>query len=131
MTHRYRAKVYYEDTDAGGVVYYGRYLGLLERARTEFLLERGISVAGYHYQGLFLVVTRVDISYKRPARLGDLIEITTEVVETRNASMTLKNRVFKDDALLVEAAVTFACIDREGRPKRLPEELKKLGEEKG
>lgn len=127
MPHSIKIKVYYEDTDAGGVVYYGRYLGFLERARTEFLSERGISVAGLHDQGSFLVVTRVDISYKKPARLGDLIDITTEVTEIRNASMTLKNQVLRDNALLAEAHVTFACIDKDGRPKRLPGELKDLG----
>ncbi|MEW6116271.1 MAG: YbgC/FadM family acyl-CoA thioesterase [Nitrospirota bacterium] len=126
MAHTYKAKVYYEDTDAGGVVYYGKYLGFLERARTEFLLEKGISVADYHHQGLFLVVTRVDISYKKPARLGDIIEITTEITEIKNASMTLKNQVLRDGVLLVEAYVTFACIDKDGRPKRLPEALRTL-----
>lgn len=124
--HGYSLKIYYEDTDAGGVVYYGNYLRYLERARTEFLLEHGINVAELHNEGLFFVVTHVEIYYRQPARLGDIIEVTTELKETRNASMTLKSRIFKSDTLLVEAYVTIACIDREGKPKRLPESFRQI-----
>jgi acyl-CoA thioester hydrolase len=122
-----KIKVYYEDTDAGGVVYYGKYLGYLERARTELLAAHGVIVSEFHRNGIYFVVVRVEIDYKRPARLGDIVEITTEVVERRNASMTLKQQVFKDDALLVEALVTFACIDQRGKPIRLPANLRELG----
>ncbi len=121
MVHTIKVKIYYEDTDAGGVVYYANYLRYMERARTEFLSEYGINVAEHHHRGYFFVVTHVDISYKRPARLGETIDITTEVEEVRNASMTIKNCILKEGSLLVQALVTFACIDREGRPKRLPE----------
>lgn len=127
MAHHLSVKIYYEDTDAGGVVYYGNFLRYLERARTELLLEHGISVAEWHNRGLFFVVTHVDIHYRKPARLGDTIDITTEVAEIKNASINLKNLVLKEGVVLVEAMVSFACIDRDGRPKRLPEELKRLG----
>jgi tol-pal system-associated acyl-CoA thioesterase len=121
MEHTIKVKIYYDDTDAGGVVYYANYLRYMERARTEFLSEYGINVAEHHHRGSFFVVTHVDISYKRPARLGETIDITTEVEEVRQASMTIRNCIVKDGSLLVEALVTFACIDTEGRPKRLPE----------
>lgn len=121
MAHIYTTKIYYEDTDAGGVVYYGRYLGLLERARTEFLEDNGVSVSAFHAAGSFFVVTHVDIHYRRPARLGDIVTITSEVIETKRASMTIKNRVLRDGTVLVEADVTIACVDRAGRPHRLPE----------
>src|SRR5208337_4234106 len=101
--HQISVKIYYEDTDAGGVVYYGNYLRYLERARTEFLLDRGISVAEFHQKGLFFAVTHVEISYKRPARLGDIIKITTEIAEMKNASAVLKNLIFRNDTLLAEA----------------------------
>lgn len=127
MSNRMKIKVYYEDTDAGGVVYYGKYLGYLERARTELLAAHGVIVSEFHRNGIYFVVVRVEIDYKRPARLGDIVEITTEVVERRNASMTLKQQVFKDDALLVEALVTFACVDQRGKPIRLPANLRELG----
>lgn len=121
MFHRFAVKIYYEDTDAGGVVYYANYLRYLERARTEFLLGHGINVAEFHNTGLFFVVTHVELHYKRPARLGETIEITTEVAEMKNASMALKSGVFRGAELLVDAVVTFACIDKNGRPHRLPE----------
>jgi acyl-CoA thioester hydrolase len=127
VSNRMKIKVYYEDTDAGGVVYYGKYLGYLERARTELLAAHGVIVSEFHRNGIYFVVVRVEIDYKRPARLGDIVEITTEVVERRNASMTLKQQVFKDDALLVEALVTFACVDQKGKPIRLPANLRELG----
>ncbi len=124
--HQISVKIYYEDTDAGGVVYYGNYLRYLERARTEFLLDHGISVAEFHHQGLFFAVTHVEISYKKPARLGDILNITTEIAEMKNASAVLKNLILRNDTLLVEASVTFACLDKEGKPGRLPGELRAL-----
>jgi acyl-CoA thioester hydrolase len=126
MAHALRLKIYYEDTDAGGVVYYANYLRYMERARTEFLSEKGISVAGYHREGLFFVVTHVDIRYRAPARLGDTIEITTEVGELKKVSITLKHRAVRDSAILAEATVTLALIDREGKPRRLPEGFRGL-----
>lgn len=126
MAHGLRIKIYYEDTDAGGVVYYANYLRYMERARTEFLLEKGISVAEYHREGLFFVVAHVDISYRSPAHLGDTIEITTEVGELKKASITLRHRVMRGGALLAEATVTLALIDREGKPRRLPEGFRGL-----
>ena len=125
--HQISVKIYYEDTDAGGVVYYGNYLRYLERARTEFLLDHGISVAEFHHKGLFFAVTHVEISYKKPARLGDIINITTEIAEMKNASAVLKNLILRNDTLLAEAYVTFACIGKEGKPGRLPGELRALG----
>jgi len=124
--HQISVKIYYEDTDAGGVVYYGNYLRYLERARTEFLLDHGISVAEFHLQGLFFAVTHADIYFKKPARLGETIYITTEIAEMKNASVLLKSLILRNDVILVEAYVTFACIDRAGKPKRLPQELRKL-----
>lgn len=122
--HAIKVKVYYEDTDAGGVVYYGNYLRFLERARTEFLSEKGIDIIKYHHLGFFFVVVNVNINYKRPAKLGDIISITTEVSEIKNATITFLNKIYKDDNLLVEAKVTIACMGADGKPKRFPEEVK-------
>jgi len=124
--HRFKIKVYYEDTDAGGVVYYANYLRYLEQARTEFLLEHGIDVAEFHYRGYFFAVIHLDIYYRKPARLGDVIEVITEMDELRNASITVKNQIFRNETLLVDAYVTLACIDKEGRPRRLPEGFMKI-----
>jgi acyl-CoA thioester hydrolase len=121
-----KVKVYYEDTDAGGVVYYANYLRFLERARTEFLARAGISVAEFHRKGFIFTVTHVDIRYRRPAALGDVIEINTELKEVKNASLTFSQQVLKGGALIAEAEVTLACVGPEGKPRRLPEELKSL-----
>jgi acyl-CoA thioester hydrolase len=68
----------------------------------------------------------VDIQYKKPARLGDTIEVTTEVTEITHATISLKHRALKDETFLVESHVKLACIDKDGKPKRLPADLKKL-----
>lgn len=127
MTHRFSVKVYYEDTDAAGIVYYSNFLRYLERARTEFLLEHGLNIAELHYEGIFFPVTHVDIHYKRPVKLGETIDISTEIAEMKNASVVLKSLILKKDAVLAEAYVTFACIGKEGKPIRLPYGLRKLG----
>jgi acyl-CoA thioester hydrolase len=126
IAHRLKIKIYYEDTDAGGVVYYANYLRYLERARTEFLLEKGINVAEYHNKGYLFAVVHVDINYKRPAKLGEIIEVTTEVVEMTNATITLKHEIFRVDTLLIEANVKVACITKDGKPQRLPDSFKSL-----
>jgi len=126
MPHTINVKIYYEDTDAGGIVYHANYLRYLERARTEFLKEKGIDVAEYHRKGVFFAVVHVDIYFKSPAQLGDIITITTEVAELKNASINVKNQIFKEDKLLVEAFITFACLNSNYRPMRLPDAFLKL-----
>ena len=124
--HRFRTKIYYEDTDAGGVVYYANYLHYMERARTEFLSEKGIDVARYHDNGYLFAVVHADIRYRKPARLGETIVTTTEVSEMTNVTITLLHRVLRGESLLVEAVVKLACIGKDGKPRRLPEEMKIL-----
>jgi acyl-CoA thioester hydrolase len=126
IAHRLKIKIYYEDTDAGGVVYYANYLRYLERARTEFLLKKGINVSEYHNKGYLFAVINVDISYKRPAKLGEIIEVTTEVLEITNATINFKHEIFRDDTLLIEANVKLACITKDGKPQRLPDSFKSL-----
>jgi len=124
--HTFRIKIYYEDTDAGGVVYYANYLRFMERGRTELLSDKGIDVAEYHSKGYFFPVVHVDIHYRRPAKLGEIIEVATEVVEITNITITFKQEIFRDDAVLVEATVKLACINRNGKPQRIPSELASL-----
>jgi acyl-CoA thioester hydrolase len=108
------------------VVYYANYLRYLERARTEFLSEKGIDVEQYHHQGFIFVVVHVDINYKRPARLGDIIDVTTDVLEMTNATITLKHQALKGDTLLIESNVKVACLNKDGKPQRLPESFSLL-----
>jgi acyl-CoA thioester hydrolase len=118
--HRFRVKVYYEDTDAGGVVYYANYLRYLERARTEFLYCMGIDVHDYHRRGSLFVITRVDIRYRSPARLGDEIEIATSITKLRRASITLRQEIYREGSIITEADVTAAFLV-DGKPGRLPD----------
>lgn len=122
--HAIKVNIYYEDTDAGGVVYYANYLRYLERARMEFLKDKGVDVIDLHNKGIFFVVSHLEISYKRPARLGDTLMVTTEVVELKNASLKIKNQILKDNELIAEAFLTLACIEN-GKLRRLPEEFSK------
>jgi len=107
-------------------VYYANYLRYMERARTEFLLERGIDVAAYHNKGYLFAVIHVDVYYKKPARLGETIEVTTEMIEISNVTITMKQQIFRDDVLLVEASVRVASINEDGKPRRLPAEFNLL-----
>jgi acyl-CoA thioester hydrolase len=123
--HLHSLRVYFEDTDAGGMVYYANYLKFAERARTEMLRAAGISHAAMVADdGLMLVVRRVAAEYRRSARLDDELVIATTLVECAGASLTLDQVIRRGGEVLVELAVTIACITREGRPARLPERLR-------
>lgn len=121
-------RIYYEDTDAGGVVYHANYLGYFERARTEFLRERGLSVKGLHETGSIFPVVRLEIDYRAPAVLDDLLDVETEVFEVGKTSFTLAQRARRvsDGKLLVEGKVTLVCVGPGMKAKRLPEELVRL-----
>jgi acyl-CoA thioester hydrolase len=124
-THRHRIRVYFEDTDAGGMVYYANYLKFAERARTEMLRSAGISHAEMVADdGLMLVVRRVTAEYRRSAKLDDELEIETRLAELGGATLTLDQTVRRGLEVLVELVVTIACITREGRPTRLPERIR-------
>jgi len=122
MTER---RIYYEDTDAGGIVYYANYLRYLEQGRTEFLRARGLSVRALHEQGYLIPVMRLEIDYLVPAVLDDLIRVDTTVQEITNATCTLGQQVVRviDGETLVDAKVTLACLGPGRKARRLPREL--------
>ena len=121
-------RIYYEDTDAGGVVYHARYICYLERARTEFLRERGQSVRSMHDLGIIFPVVGLEVKYRAPARLDDLLEVETQIAAVKNSSFVAAQQVKRkeDGKLLVEARVTLACVGEGMRARRLPPELKQL-----
>ncbi len=118
-------RIYYEDTDAGGVVYYANYLRYLERGRTEFLRARGFSVRKLQEQGYLIPVMRLEIDYLVPAVLDDLIRVETTVLETTGATCTLGQRALRvsDGTILVDARVTLACLGPGNKARRMPKEL--------
>jgi tol-pal system-associated acyl-CoA thioesterase len=117
--------VYYQDTDAGGVVFHAQYLAFMERARTELLDARGINLAELaDARRLLFVVYELKARYHVPARLHDMISVSAEVVKMGRASLVFRHRVERGAELLVEAEVTLATVDRDRmRPARMPAEL--------
>ncbi len=115
-------RVYYEDTDAGGVVYYANYLRYLERGRTEYLRARGVSVRQFQEEGYIFPVTRLEIDYLSPAVHDDLLRVTTCVCEIGNASFILGQQVLRasDSKLLADSKVTLACVGPGMKVRRLP-----------
>jgi acyl-CoA thioester hydrolase len=118
-------RVYYQDTDAGGVVFHAQYLAFMERARTELMNEAGIDFARFmEKHGILVMVRRVEVRYRLPARLNDLLLVSAEVVKMGRASVVFQQRVERADELLVEADVALALVDRSRmKPARMPAEL--------
>lgn len=116
------ARVYWEDTDGGGVVYYANYLKFLERARTEWLRSLGfVQTELAKDPGIVFVVASLSIDYRRPARLDDALVVTCDYEPDGATCIRFAQRILRNDELLVEAEVRVACIDaRSFRPKRLP-----------
>lgn len=117
-------RVYIEDTDAGGIVYYVNYLKFMERARTELMRSLGFGKDYIFNQDLMFVVSDVAVKYLLPARLDDEIEATATIGQIRGATMTLCQSVRRDGEVLALGDVTIACVDRSGvKPRRLPREM--------
>jgi acyl-CoA thioester hydrolase len=122
---RFPVRVYYEDTDAAGVVYYANYLRFLERARSEWLASRGFEVAALERgHGIAFAVHRVEIDYLRPARLGDRLEVSVAIADGRASRLITHQEIRRGDTLLIDARVTVVCLDQATwKPMRFPPEL--------
>ena len=120
-------RVYYQDTDAGGVVFHAQYLAFMERARTELLNEAGIDLSRLSDERrIMFMVHELSARFHRPAGLNDVVSVSAEVVKMGHASLVFRQRVERGQELLVEAEVTLAVVDRvRMKPARMPEELKK------
>ena len=120
-------RVFYEDTDAAGIVYYANYLKFLERARTEMLRGVGLNhIDLLNKHKLMFVVRRCLVEYLAAARLDDLIEIHTKVLCLKGASLNIEQVVFRQEQKLVESKLTLACVSELGVPKRLPPVLRTM-----
>lgn len=122
MGHDITIRVYYEDTDLAGIVYYANYLKFIERGRTEWLRARGVEQGAMLAEtGAVFAVTRLSAEYRSPARYDDLLTVTTEAVEIGGARVVMDQVVRRDGAVLFTARVTIACVDQaSGRARRLP-----------
>ncbi|MDP1947755.1 MAG: YbgC/FadM family acyl-CoA thioesterase [Nitrospirota bacterium] len=114
-------RIYYEDTDCGGVVYYANYLKYFERARTQYLEERGLSVAGLMKEGVVFVVVHAEVDYRSSARYGDTLVIETVVSDVTAASFTCSHMIRERESqrVIVEGSARLAATDGNGKVKRL------------
>ncbi|MCU0608784.1 MAG: YbgC/FadM family acyl-CoA thioesterase [Chitinispirillaceae bacterium] len=118
-------RVYYEDTDCGNVVYYANYLKYMERSRTEFLRDRGIDIAAYHDQGKMFAVIEAHVFYKVPAKYNDLLEVDSCIKEITATTIRFTTAIRNGTgSLLVTGDVRLACITTNGRPTRIPAEIR-------
>lgn len=124
--HRLKARVYFADTDFTGVVYHARYLEFLERGRSDFLRLAGVHhtelAEGRHGERLSWVVRRMEIDFRQPARMDDIITIDTRVELVSGARIVMLQELSRDGELLVEARVEAAIVGASGRPRRFPRE---------
>jgi acyl-CoA thioester hydrolase len=125
MTHTHPIRVYYEDTDLAGIVYYANYLRFIERARTEWVRSLGVDqVALRAEQGIVFAVARVEADYLAPARFDDVLEVRTDLVAMSGVRITLAQDVWRGDQRLFGSIVTLVALTGEGRPVRLPQALR-------
>jgi acyl-CoA thioester hydrolase len=125
--HVFPVRVYYEDTDAGGVVYHSNYLRFAERARTELLRDHGIDHTSLMADdGLMFAVRRCEAEYVKPARLDDALEIRTRCIDATGASFWLEQLVQRAGETLVEMKLRLVCLKADGRPARIPESLRSM-----
>ncbi|WP_319824587.1 tol-pal system-associated acyl-CoA thioesterase [Thalassovita sp.] len=125
-THRMNIRVYYEDTDMAGIVYYANYLRYIERARSEWVRELGIDQREMKENGLVFVVRRVEADYLAPARLDDLLTVETETTQLTGVRWILEQRVKKGEEMLFHAVVTVVMMTDTGHPARMPANIRQL-----
>lgn len=119
--HVWPVRVYYEDTDAGGIVYHANYLRFAERARTELLRARGIDHRRLHAEhGVAFAVRECAIDYRAPARLDDALEVRTRVLRVGGAALRLEQTIWRGATVLARIEVRLGCVRADGRPGRWP-----------
>ena len=126
MIHSYQTRVYYEDTDANNIVYYANYLKYTERARTEHLREIGFESKDAIAKGEGFVVADLNIQYNASAKLDDIVDVRTRVLEIKPTRITLKQDIYKGDVRLTATQISLAYIDLEKGIRKIPQELVNL-----
>jgi acyl-CoA thioester hydrolase len=127
MTHSITLRVYYEDTDLAGIVYYANYLKFIERGRSEWVRSLGIDQAQLRAgQGIVFAVRRIEADYLRPARFDDALSVTTRLAGATGARLHLEQEVLRGAERLFAAQVTLVCLTDAGHPARIPPEVRRL-----
>ncbi len=119
-------RIYFHDTDAGGVVYYGKYLEYLEEARTEFLEKKGLSVAAFKMRGYMYAVSHCSIHYRSPAQYAETLVCTAELKKVTAVRLIFDQKIFEKQSrrLVAEAEVTLVCLNDQFKPVQMPSDLK-------
>ncbi|PZQ44173.1 MAG: tol-pal system-associated acyl-CoA thioesterase [Micavibrio aeruginosavorus] len=121
-THTHEYRVYYEDTDAGGIMYHGQYIAWCERARCEYLHDLDLPFSDIlEKTGVLFVVRHLNADYFKPALLDQKLRVETTLKEMKNSSFLLNQSIFCQDFMLFSMTVTIVCVDSNGRPVRIPE----------
>ena len=126
MIHAFPIRVYYEDTDMAGIVYYANYLRYIERARSDWVREIGIDQLEMKAAGVVFAVRRVEADYIAPAKFDDQLEVRTQLSQLTPARMVMTQDIWRADMRLFSAVVTIVCIGAKGKPARLPANLRSL-----
>jgi acyl-CoA thioester hydrolase len=126
MSHQFNLKVYYEDTDMGGIVYHANYLKFIERARSTWVAELGVDQLRLQASGVVFAVRNISAQYLAPARMGDNLLVCSRVIVTTAARWVLDQVVKRDGMVLFTAEVTIVMIGLGGSPRRLPKELRRI-----
>ncbi len=125
MSHNFPIRVFYEDTDMGGIVYYANYLKFIERARSDWVRKIGIDQNAMRDEdGLIFAVRRVEADYHAPARFDDALEVETETLTVSGARLVMVQKVTRGVDLLFSATVTIVCLNEAGQPARLPANIR-------
>ena len=124
MKHRFDLKVYYEDTDMAGIVYYANYLKFIERARSTWVGELGIDQLALQAAGVVFAVRDISAHYLVPARMGDSLQVQSRVIDTTAARWVLEQVVERGEVVLFQSVVTIVALGDNGSPRRLPVELR-------
>lgn len=120
-----KIKIYYHDTDCGGVVYYSNYLKFLEEARTEFFAEKGCSIKELAHNGVLFVVARQEIDYTSPAVYGDVLDIETNIAEISAVKIIFEHQIHnQNNQLITKAKTILVCVDKNLKPSAIPEEIR-------
>ncbi|MFY0311184.1 tol-pal system-associated acyl-CoA thioesterase [Leisingera sp. D0M16] len=126
MNHQFPVRVYYEDTDMGGIVYHANYLRFIERARSDWVRGIGVDQNAMREGGLIYVVRRIEADYLAPAKFDEELLVNTSMQNVTPARMVLSQEVTRDGQPLFRAQVTIVCITTGGKPARLPAEIRAL-----
>jgi len=120
-------RIYYEDTDSGGVVYYANYLKFTERARTNMIQELGFTLNQLHddHECIF-IVKKVNCEYLQSAKLEDFLEIQSSIIQVKNASFELEQNILRDGKIIFQSNIIMVCVNSRGQPKKIPEKISSL-----